>query len=117
MPRLQEALKARAARIARHSPVQHAHAATFAAEAARAASGQDLAGWDAATAAWEATGHPHPLAYTLLRAASAASVYGCREAAVIRLQRAFRIETRLAPWPLPQPPTQQLPPRLYLHTI
>ena len=102
MPRLQEALKARAARIARHSPVQHAHAATFAAEAARAASGQDLAGWDAATAAWEATGHPHPLAYTLLRAATAASVNGNREAAVIRLQRASTIATRLAAVPLQQ---------------
>jgi len=102
LPRLREALKARAARIARHSLVQHAHAATFAAEAARADGGQNLAGWDAATAAWEAAGQPYPLAYTLLRAASAASVNGNREAAVIRLQEASKIATQLAAGPLQQ---------------
>jgi len=110
--RLREDLKVRAAGLARPGPVLHAYAVTVDAEASRAEAsraeglrdegGQALARWDAAAAAWEAAGHPHPLAYTLLRAASAAAVSGNREAAVIRLSRAATIATQLAAVPLQQ---------------
>jgi DNA-binding CsgD family transcriptional regulator len=102
LARLREDLNVQAAGLARHGPVQHAHAVTVDAEASRAEGGQDLASWDAAAAAWQAAGHPHPLACTLLRAASAASVNGNREAAVIRLQRAAEIAAQLAARPLQQ---------------
>ena len=102
LPRLRETLTARAAQIARRSPVQQARAVTVAAEASRADGCQDLAGWDAAAAAWEAAGQPYPLAYALLRAAGAAPADGNREAAVIRLRRASELAGQLAAQPLQQ---------------
>jgi DNA-binding CsgD family transcriptional regulator len=97
--RLREALMARAVSLARRSPAQHAHAAVFAAEAARADGVQDLAGWDAATAAWHAAGQPYPLAYALARAAAAAAD-GDRAAAASRLHRAAALAGRLGAQPL-----------------
>jgi DNA-binding NarL/FixJ family response regulator len=100
--RLREDLKAQAASIERQSPAQHAHAATFAAEAARADGSQDLAGWDAVVAAWEAAGQPYPLSYALLRAAGAALASGRRDAAVTRLRQAAGLAGPLAAQPLQQ---------------
>ena len=99
---LQEALTARAARLARQSPVQEAHAAVFAAEVSRAAGVQDLTGWDAAAAAWDAIGQPYPLAYALARAASAAAAEGDRDAAATRLRRAAVLADQLGAAPLRQ---------------
>lgn len=100
LARLREALMARAAGLARYSPAQHAHAAVFAAEASRADGDQDLAGWDAATTAWQAAGQPYPLAYALARAAGAAAADGDREAAASRLQRAAALAGQLGAQPL-----------------
>ena len=46
-----------------------AYAALVAAESSRAAGRHDLAGWDAAHAAWDRLGQPYPAAYALLHAA------------------------------------------------
>src|SRR5262249_19878076 len=81
-------------------PVEHAHATVFGAEAARAAGRPDQAAWDAAAAAWESVGQPYPLAYALLRAASAAAATGHRDAAAIRLQRAADLVGNLRARPL-----------------
>jgi len=69
---LRDALDARAARTGRQGPVEHAYAALFAAESARAAGRADPGAWAAAVTAWEAVGRPYPLAYGLLRASGAA---------------------------------------------
>jgi DNA-binding CsgD family transcriptional regulator len=104
--RLREALELRAASIARHGPVQHAHAAVFAAEAARASGHPDRDSWDAAAAAWSALGQPYPLAYALLRAAGAAAAAGHRDAAAARLQQAAALASQLGARPLAQQVTR-----------
>jgi hypothetical protein len=50
-----------------HWPVEQAHAAVFAAEAARARGHSDLACWDAAATAWAAVSQPYPLARAAAR--------------------------------------------------
>ena len=96
---LRDDLESRAARVVRLSPLHDAHAAVFAAEAARADGRPDLAGWDAATAAWEVVGQPYPLAYALARAAGSAAV-GDRDAAASRLRRAAGLAGQLRAQPL-----------------
>jgi DNA-binding CsgD family transcriptional regulator len=94
-------LERHAAGVARRSPLNDAQAATFAAETSRAAGHPDLAGWDAAAAAWEALGEPYPAAYGLLHAAGAAAA-GDREGAAGRLRRAAELADSLAAQPLRQ---------------
>jgi DNA-binding CsgD family transcriptional regulator/tetratricopeptide (TPR) repeat protein len=97
LPGLRDALLERAAGIARRNPVEDAYAATFAASAGNAG-GQDLAGWDAAAAAWEAAGQPYPLGYALFRAAAAGTAD--REGTVSRLSRAAELADQLGAGPL-----------------
>jgi DNA-binding CsgD family transcriptional regulator/tetratricopeptide (TPR) repeat protein len=97
---LRDALTLRAGGLARQSPVEHAHAAAFAAEASRADDREDLAGWDTAAAAWEAAGQPYPLGYALLRAAGAAAAAGDRDGAGGRLGRAAELADQVAARPL-----------------
>jgi DNA-binding CsgD family transcriptional regulator len=99
---LREDLELRASEEPRTSPLHHAHAAVFAAEAARAGGRDDLAGWDAAAAAWEALGQPYPRAYALLRAAGIAVAAGDRDGAASRLRTAAEHAARLAAEPLRQ---------------
>jgi DNA-binding CsgD family transcriptional regulator/tetratricopeptide (TPR) repeat protein len=99
---LGEALKKRAATIARYGPVQRAHASAFAAEAERAAGHQNLAGWQATATAWEDLGQPYAAAYALMRAAGAAVAGGNRDAAGTWLQRAAGLAGRLHAGPLEQ---------------
>ena len=73
---------------------------TFAAEAARADSRHDLAGWDGAAAAWAALAQPQQEAHALLRAASAALAAGDREGAAVRLGRAAGLADRFGARPL-----------------
>ena len=96
---LRRALERAAAGIPRPGPVEQAHAAVFAAEAARAAGCPDRAAWDAAAAAWESLGQPYPLAYALLRAAAAAAAAD-RDAAGSRLQQAADLAGQLRAGPL-----------------
>jgi DNA-binding CsgD family transcriptional regulator/tetratricopeptide (TPR) repeat protein len=103
---LRDDLQSRAARVARLSPLHDAYAAVFAAEAARADGRPDLAGWDAATAAWEVVGQPYPLAYALLRAAGAAAAAADRDGAASRLRRAAGLAGQLAAQPLQQQVSQ-----------
>jgi DNA-binding CsgD family transcriptional regulator/tetratricopeptide (TPR) repeat protein len=97
---LRRALRLTAIGLARPGRVEHAHATVFDAEAARAAGHLDQAAWNAAAAAWEAVGQPYPLAYALLRAASAAAAPGYQDAAAGRLQRAADLAGRLRARPL-----------------
>jgi DNA-binding CsgD family transcriptional regulator/tetratricopeptide (TPR) repeat protein len=99
--RLAEALELRAASIARYGPVQHAYAAVFAAEAARASGRPDLPGWDAAASAWQALSQPYPAAYALMRAAAAAAG-GDRDGAAARLRTAAGLAGQLGAGPLVQ---------------
>lgn len=99
---LRNDLEARAAQMARLSPLHDAYAVLFAAESARADGRADLAGWDAATAAWEAVSQPYPLAYALARAAGSAAVAGNRDAAASRLRRAAGLAGQLCAQPLQQ---------------
>ena len=71
LARVRKDLASRAAVVPPVSPLHHAYAATFAAEAGRADSGADVALWDAAALAWGGLGQPYPEAYALLRAAGA----------------------------------------------
>jgi DNA-binding NarL/FixJ family response regulator len=80
--------------------VQEAHAAVFAAEASRALSDPDPEAWNGAAAAWEALSQPYPLAYALLRAASATLAAGRRDTAAARLRRAAALASQLAARPL-----------------
>src|SRR5262249_8225128 len=96
---LRDDLESRAARVARLSPLHDAYAALFAAEAARADGRADLAGWDAATAAWEEVGQPYPLAYALALAAGSATA-GDGDAAASRLRRAAALAGQLCAQPL-----------------
>jgi len=97
---LRDALGRQAASVPRPGPVEQAHAVLFAAEAARADRCPDLASWDEAVSAWEAIGQPYPLAYALLRAASAAAADGGRDAAASRLRRSAELAARLGTDPL-----------------
>jgi DNA-binding NarL/FixJ family response regulator len=56
--------------------------------------------WHAAVAAWEALGHPYPLAYALLRGAGAAVAAGARDDASALLGRAVSLTDRLGAKPL-----------------
>jgi DNA-binding CsgD family transcriptional regulator len=98
--RLRDALERRAAGVARLTPLHEAYAVLFAAETARARGRDDLAGWDAAAAAWERLGQPYPAAYAHLRAAAAAAARG-RDAAD-RLRRAAELAAQLGARPLLQ---------------
>ena len=103
---LRETLELQAAKLARHGPVEQAHALVFAAEASRARGHPDLPAWDAAAAAWEDLGQPYPLAYALLRAARADAEGGDRDPAASRLQRAAELASQLGARPLLQQITQ-----------
>ena len=96
---LRKDLAARAAGVARRSPLHDAYAATFAAETARASGRHDLAAWDTAGGAWESLGQPYPHAYALLRAAAAAAT-GDRDGAASRVRRAAGLASQLAAEPL-----------------
>ena len=98
--RLRKDLELRAGSADRPGPLHEAWAVTFAAEAARADSRHDLAGWDGAAAAWAALAQPQQEAYALLRAASAALAAGDREGAAVRLGRAASLADRLGARPL-----------------
>lgn len=69
-------LRAQAEQTQAVGPVQSAHQATFAAEAARAEGTSDRAAWDAARAAWDGVPDPYHRAQVLLGAAEAAIVAG-----------------------------------------
>jgi DNA-binding CsgD family transcriptional regulator len=99
---LRQDLELRAAELARSTPLHDAHAATFAAEAARAEGRQDLARWDEAAAAWQAIGQPYPRALALARAAGAAAAAGDRDGAASRLQQAAESADYLGARPLQQ---------------
>ena len=99
---LRQDLRSRAAALPRLNPLQEAHAATFAAESARADGGQDRAGWVAAAAAWAALGQPWPHGYALLRVAGAAAAAGDRDGAAGPLRQAAGIASQLAAAPLQQ---------------
>jgi DNA-binding CsgD family transcriptional regulator len=94
--RVREDLELRAASVGRRTPLHHAQAASFTAEAARAHGRQDADSWDAAYAAWERLGQPYPAAYALLRAALAAE----GEAAASRLRQAAELARQVGARPL-----------------
>jgi DNA-binding CsgD family transcriptional regulator len=98
---VREDLERHAAGVARRNPLHEAQAATFAAEASRAQGRDDLAGWDAAVAAWESLGEPYSAAYALLRAAGVAAS-GDRGDTAARLRRAAGLADDLAARPLRQ---------------
>jgi ATP/maltotriose-dependent transcriptional regulator MalT len=95
-------LERRAAGASLRSPLHEAHAATFAAEAARARGHRDQEAWDTAAAAWERLGRPYPQAYALLRAADAAVAAGDRDGAASRMRWAAELAGPLAAMPLQQ---------------
>jgi ATP/maltotriose-dependent transcriptional regulator MalT len=99
-----EALAAKLSAIAAdtpaYGPVMRARQAGFTAETARAGGVLDRAAWDAAVAAWDAVGHPYPLAYALLRAAESALADGDREGASALLDRSAELADRLEARPL-----------------
>jgi ATP/maltotriose-dependent transcriptional regulator MalT len=95
-----DALARLAESTAQPGPVERAHAAVFAAEAARARGQPDRAAWDAAAAAWQKIGQPYPLACALLRAAGIAAAEGDRAAAAARLPEAAELAARLGAKPL-----------------
>jgi len=68
---LRSTLAGAAAGLARPGPAEHAHAAVFDAEMARAEGHSDVVAWDAAAEAWATLGQPYPHAYALLRSAAA----------------------------------------------
>jgi ATP/maltotriose-dependent transcriptional regulator MalT len=92
-------LRATAARLAVHGPVQEAWAAAFAAEAERASGSAEPAPWLAALAAWEAIGQPYESAYAGYRAAEAL-VPKDREAAADALRVASERADALRAQPL-----------------
>jgi DNA-binding CsgD family transcriptional regulator len=97
---LRSDLEARAAAIPRRTALHDAYAVLVAAESSRAAGRHDLAGWDAAHAAWDRLGQPYPAAYALLHAARAASAGGDREAAATRLRAGAELAEQLGAGPL-----------------
>jgi DNA-binding CsgD family transcriptional regulator len=103
--RLREDLERRAATLARRTPLHHAHAATFAAEAARARGGQpDASPWETAYLAWEGIGQPYPAAYALLQAALAEPE---ADAAASRLRQAAILAHQVGARPLTEWITRQ----------
>ena len=103
---LKDTLAQAAAGTVQPGLVERAHAAMFAAEAARADGRLDRDAWDAAAAAWEAAGQPYPLACALLRAAEAALADRDRDAAAARLPQAADLAARLGARPLLQQVTR-----------
>jgi DNA-binding CsgD family transcriptional regulator len=107
-------LRALAAQLPAHGPVQQADCLAFSAAAlqageavraaapgvAAAAGRAEVAAWDAAAAAWERVGQPYPLAAALLRAAEAALAAGDRDGVAGRLRRAAELADNLAARPL-----------------
>jgi DNA-binding CsgD family transcriptional regulator/tetratricopeptide (TPR) repeat protein len=110
-------LRALAAQMPAHGPVQQADRLAFSAEALRAqeavrsapaapaveagrAEQEIPAAWDAAAAAWERVGQPYPLAVALLRAAEAALAAGYRDGVAERLRRAAELADNLRARPL-----------------
>jgi len=100
-------LDARAAAIPRRTPLHDAYATLVAAESARAGGRQDLAGWDAAHAAWERLGQPYPAAYALLHAARAAIAGGDRFAGAARLSAGAELAEQVGARPLLQEMARQ----------
>jgi DNA-binding CsgD family transcriptional regulator/tetratricopeptide (TPR) repeat protein len=83
------------------SPVQRAHAATYAAAVGQAAGQQDSNAWDGVASAWEQLGEPYRRARALLRAAEAALVGGGDRGGVAeRLRHAADLAGALAARPL-----------------
>jgi ATP/maltotriose-dependent transcriptional regulator MalT len=99
---LRKDLEARAAGVARRSPLHDAYAAMFAVETARASGRHDPAAWGTVGGAWQSLGQPYPHAYALLRAAGAAAATGDRDGAASRVRRAAELASRLAAQPLQQ---------------
>jgi DNA-binding CsgD family transcriptional regulator len=108
-------LRALAAQMPAHGPVQQANRLAFSAEALRAGEAGEareagqagqaghqeiLAACDAAAAASERLDQPYPQAVALLRAAEAALVAGDRDGAGERLRRAAALADRLGARPL-----------------
>jgi DNA-binding NarL/FixJ family response regulator len=110
-------LRALAAQMPAHGPVQQADRLAFSAETPRAqeavrtapaapaaaagrAEQEISAAWDATATAWERVGQPYPLAVALLRAAEAALAAGDRDGAAGRLRRAAELADQLAARPL-----------------
>jgi DNA-binding CsgD family transcriptional regulator/tetratricopeptide (TPR) repeat protein len=110
-------LRALAAQMPAHGPVQQADRLAFSAEALRAqeavrmapaapaaatgrAAQENPASWDAAAASWERVGQPYPLAVALLAAAEAALAAGDRDGVAERLQRAAELADNLRARPL-----------------
>jgi ATP/maltotriose-dependent transcriptional regulator MalT len=97
---LAERLNAIAGRVLAYGPVMAARRATFDAETARVSGAADRTAWESAVTAWDAVGHPYPLAYALLRAAEAAVGEGDREGASALLNRSAELTDRLSARPL-----------------
>jgi ATP/maltotriose-dependent transcriptional regulator MalT len=93
---LVDRLRAIAAETPAYGPVMEARRTVVAAESAP----DDRDEWHAAVAAWEALGHPYPLAYALLRGAGAAVAAGARDDASALLGRAVSLTDRLGAKPL-----------------
>ncbi|HVV58942.1 MAG TPA: AAA family ATPase [Gaiellaceae bacterium] len=94
-------LEPAAARLPRRSPLHVAHAATFAAEVARARGHRAVSEWNAAAAHWQALGQPYSTAYCRLHAAAAVAGDD-REAAATLLQSAADLARELVAPPLEQ---------------
>ncbi|TDC70091.1 helix-turn-helix transcriptional regulator [Actinomadura sp. GC306] len=93
-------IEERAAGLSAVGPLQRAHRATFAAEAARARGVLDFAAWEEAAAAWEALGNPFLRGCALLNAARAALADGDHDAAAARLRTAAELAESLGAVPL-----------------
>ena len=99
---LRGVLAERAAAIPRRTPLHDAYATLVAAEHSRAAGRHDVAGWDAAYAAWQRLGQPYPAAYALLHGARAAIEGGDRDAAATRLRTGAELAEPVGARPLIQ---------------
>jgi DNA-binding CsgD family transcriptional regulator len=96
-------LRTIAEKLETFGPAQAASRLAFVAgdaQLAGAASGDVLAAWDAAAAAWAAIGEPYPRAQALVHAAEAALAGGDRDAAGDRLRQAAELAGSLGASPL-----------------
>jgi len=93
-------LRAQAAKLQVATPVQRAHALTFAAESERADGVLDRRAWDAAVTAWQDLAQPGAQAHALLYAAEASATDGDRDGAATRLRTAAELVDRLEARPL-----------------
>ncbi len=81
---------------------QRGYRALVTAELARAASEAVATARSAAATAWQATGEPYPLAYTLLRLAEAVAAGGDREIAGRSVRQAHALASRVGAAPIAQ---------------